>query len=430
MSLSKNKNEVAWIALFTKYSILETIQKQGFYVITSDQINDFRESRLMTKFDHKANIPEIFQQNNLSILPLTRGSYIIGSFQTHHDVEHEVQYETVTIQKRTDLETLDYNNIYSESAAINCALASGIIYDLLEDQDCYLTVNGRMSTSKFNFLISENNSSKRNLMVENSQCEIDAGFETTTSLAIIEAKNMRCDDFLIRQIYYPYRLWKSKIEKNVLPIFMFYSNDKYSFFIYDFENEEDYNSIKLVKRKDYIFESDPISLNDIEKLLSKRIIAEPQIPFPQADNFERIIDLLGLLVDADMSKIEITENYDFDKRQTDYYFNGGKYLGLLEQYTHETDGQVYIKLTPNGRKIMGLNHREKNLALADCILRHISFREVFKKYLEYSKSPSRKEVAELIKDHNLFNVDADSTYYRRSQTILKWVDWIIELVGE
>ena len=43
-----------------------------------------------------------------------------------------------------------------------------------------------------------------NIKVNNSQIEIDGGYEGAESLTIIEAKNNIADDFIVRQLYYPY----------------------------------------------------------------------------------------------------------------------------------------------------------------------------------------------------------------------------------
>ena len=50
-------------AAFEKHGILEKIEKHGVFEITSSQINKFREARLMTKFDHRKNLPEIFKKH-------------------------------------------------------------------------------------------------------------------------------------------------------------------------------------------------------------------------------------------------------------------------------------------------------------------------------------------------------------------------------
>lgn len=73
------KNDIAWEQLFDKYDILSHIEREIAVEITASQINEFREARLMTKFDHKRNLPKLFSKNHLSILPISRGSYLISN---------------------------------------------------------------------------------------------------------------------------------------------------------------------------------------------------------------------------------------------------------------------------------------------------------------------------------------------------------------
>lgn len=72
MSLDLTKNDMAWEKLFNKYNILKSIESSGSFLITAAQINEFREARLMTKFDQRINLPKLFSQNQLAILPITR----------------------------------------------------------------------------------------------------------------------------------------------------------------------------------------------------------------------------------------------------------------------------------------------------------------------------------------------------------------------
>ena len=80
-------NDTAWENLFDKYHILSEIERNGQFIISANQIKEFREPRLMTKFDHKVNLPAIFAANNLSILPITRGDYIISSFSAYKEFD-------------------------------------------------------------------------------------------------------------------------------------------------------------------------------------------------------------------------------------------------------------------------------------------------------------------------------------------------------
>lgn len=127
----------------------------------------------MTKFDYKSQLPELFVKNDLSILPISRGGYIISTFNTFQDFDNN-EVEIKKIDFPHYIESIDYNNITSESTALNCAYISGIIEDFTEDEEIKPTVNGRMSSLSFDFNI---NSIKSllNVNVENSQIEIDGG---------------------------------------------------------------------------------------------------------------------------------------------------------------------------------------------------------------------------------------------------------------
>src|SRR5690554_4761470 len=192
--MSNTKNNKAWITLFEKYQIPEIINSHGFFEINSSDINKFREARLMTKFDFKSQLPKVFSENELSILPISRGSYIISDINTFHNFEdNEIHIEHVNFPNY--LESIDINKITSESTALNCAYVSGIIEDFVQDRELKPTVSGRMSSLSFNFNI-DSKKSLLNINVNNSQIEIDGGYEGVESLSLIEVKNSISKDFL------------------------------------------------------------------------------------------------------------------------------------------------------------------------------------------------------------------------------------------
>ena len=202
----KSLNDIAWEKLFEKYDILKHIEITGQFQISAKQIKEVREPRLMAKFDHTINLPQIFADNKLCILPVTRGDYIISHFDAYH--KFEPCNPTITrISLPTYIQSLDSSNIPSETIALNCAVAAGIIADFLDDEDIVSTVSGRMGSGVFDFNI-ENLKSRAlsKVTVNNSQIEIDAAYEGVHSLALFEAKRDLSDDFLVRQLYYPYRV--------------------------------------------------------------------------------------------------------------------------------------------------------------------------------------------------------------------------------
>lgn len=256
-----------WLELFNENGILAKIQKEGFYEISAKLINTKKEARLMTKFDNENSLPEIFKQYNLGILPNTRGTYIIAPMKLYEKINIENdEIETVQVIFPDYIESIKIDEITSEAIALNAAFISNILQDFL-GEELYPTINGRMGSKEFNFNVELHEKEKINIQVKNSQIEIDAGYESLSKLYLIEAKNNLIESFLIRQLYYPYRLWKEKMKKEVVPIFFIYSNGTFRIYKYMFSDETEYNSLKLIKSKKYTFIDKEIYLDDILSIL-------------------------------------------------------------------------------------------------------------------------------------------------------------------
>jgi hypothetical protein len=377
----------------------------------------------MAKFDHYVNLPIIFKENQLSILPVSRYKYVIGNFDTYFKIINNNDVEVIPVDFPEEIESIDYTNLYSESSALNCAFNAGIIDDLVGEKVCH-TLSGRMSTDNFSFYIRNFNDIKYQINVKNSQCEIDAGFESENYLVLLEAKNYSVDDFIIRQLYYPYRLWLGKTSKEVIPVLMTYSNDVFSFFIFKFENYLDYNSLTLVEQKNYVIDSEKVQSDDVFKIFNEVniVVESDNIPFTQADNFERVVDLLSLLVEKDLTKDEITENYQFDVRQTNYYTDAGRYIGLISKYKDSISKEIIYFLTDEGKSILRRRHKKKCLELTKKILEHRVFNEVFSLAANTGEIPGKNEVCKVMQESNL-GIN-DTTIARRATTVRKWLEWI------
>ena len=420
-------NDSAWESLFDKYNILDVVHNQGEFVISASQIKEFREPRLMTKFDHKVNLPSVFARNNLAILPVTRGDYVISSFSAYKEFESPSD-EVQRISIPAHIQSLMPQFLVSEAIALNCANACGILSDFLEDDELVSTVSGRMSSGEFNFNI-DTASGTKSIAVNNSQIEIDAAYEGIQYLSLFEAKRDLSDDFLVRQLYYPYRVWSNRVTKPVKPVFLIFSNGVFNLYQYQFSDPQSYNSLQLVKQKNYVIATE-ICLADIENLLKNVVeVQEPVISFPQANSMTRIINLIELLYEKPMTKQDITSEYAFDERQTNYYTDAGRYLGLIDK-GHDDDRNILFQLSPQGKYIMGLEYKARQLAIVSQILSHKVFRETLKLHLQCGEMPDAQTIVQIMKGASLYNVKADSTYFRRSSTIVGWVNWILSIIEE
>jgi hypothetical protein len=430
----QNKNNTAWEKLFVERNILDDINKKGVHNIKASDINKYREARLMAKFDHKINLPKFFSQNKLAILPDSRSSYVIGRFDCYAELPDASNDNIVEGSFPDWMQSLASNNISSESAAVLCAYHAGLISDVIEEAVDF-TIFGRMSTGEFDFSINSfsefGSVTKQPINVDKAQCEIDGGFEGVGKFAILEVKNEQVKDFHIRQLYYPYRLWSKKVSKAVVPVFLTYSNEVFTFRVYDFEDQNDYNSIRLIRTKRFQIVPTEIEIADIRHCLAKTQVKpeDPNIPFPQADSFERLIDLLTRLKanGGTITQDEITTNYAFDIRQTQYYTNAGRYLGLIE-WSRDSESGVYYKFTELGIQLMNKVPSARNLALIELILTHAVFRETINFYFSNARSPKPPEVVDIMKRVALEKLN-ETTMGRRAQTVVAWAKWIIGLTA-
>jgi len=427
----------AWQVLIKKYNILTEISNKGFFKISASQIKEVKEPRLMAKWDSSEQLPESLKKNKINILPDSRNSYILSDFLLYQELPKKVEHvKNMAKVELPDLQTIDVNNITSEANAINVLQISGILEDFLEldsDDVLYGTFNGRMSSGEFDFLVDTRRKIQRKVDVSRAQIEIDGGFESSHYVVILEAKNVLHEDFHIRQLYYPFRLWESKVNKPIRLIFSIYTNKIFRLMEYCFKEKENYSSIELVKTKNYSLEDTSISFDEIKavydsiednKVISDNMNVEGSVPFIQADNFERIVSLLENMYENPMTSDEIIELMKFTSRQRDYYFNAGKYLGLFQKI--KEDKVTKYGLTNVGVSVFKKNYKERQLELVKLILSHRIFRDLFAEIVETAKIPSSKRVVELELEYNVCSMNVAS---RRATSVIGWLNWIFNLVN-
>lgn len=424
------KTNEAWKKLIEKYNIVERIKEDGKFRILSKQIKEFREPRLMAKWDSSESLPSVLKKHNINILPDSSNSYILSDFELYEKIpqltEHVTEMQKVMVP---DYETLEIKHITSESNAINLLVLSNILDDFLEVEGNVQTFNGKMGSGKFDFFV-DTKRGKEKITVNNARIEIDAGFENKESVVIMEAKNVVHPDFHVRQLYYPYRLWKQRVTKPIRLVFSVYSNMIFRLFEFEFNDLEDYSSIRLVKEKNYSLQDTKITLEDLLKVYKNTKVktddnqVKSDVPFIQADTFERIISLLEQLYENSMTTDEIAELMQFEPRQSDYYFNAGKYLGLFEKVKDDEKDAIVVQLTNLGKNVYKMNYKDRQLKLVELILEHKIFNELFLYTFKKHELPPRELVMKKMRE---YNVCGERVIHRRSGSVLSWLKWIFNL---
>lgn len=433
---SPNKNDSAWEKIFERHDILARIDHDGFADVTTDEIREWREPRLMAKIDHEDNLPALFKANKLSILTLSTNAYRIGPFKSFQALPtwRFPEGDVEILKFPSNLETLDFLNLTSEPGVINTANATSML-EAFAGEELILTVAGRMRTGNFDYSIDNFLGGVSQVRVQGAQMEIDAGYEGNSKLVLFEVKNHSAKDFNIRQLYYPYRTWSERVHKAVVPVFLTFSNDVFDFYQFEFAERENYSSARLTKHSRFMLEHANPSIAELAEFAKVGLgtVNRTGAPFPQADSFERVVDLVSILIEQPRTMDSLATYYGFDPRQSDYYFNAARYLGLANSYSDES-GQKFREATSLAVEIFQLPYKQKYLALAKQILTVDSIAKSFLKSI-HGDGIGVSEIAVVFEnshdsDKHPGSVDKleRSTIDRRAQTIRGWLNWLNAIV--
>ena len=420
----------SWEILFIRHRIVEQIAQYGSFRITASQINTVHEARLMAKFDVKQSLPAIFRAHQLSILPISRGEYVIGGFETHHTMAYHV-YPAPRPIDIPHLDTLNSTDIHSESEAIRMLQHSGVLCELFEHTTIFPTLQGRRGSGQFAFHIADTTHHTQTIHVDNAQIEIDACFETPSHIFICEAKNQLVHDLLVRQLYYPYRFVTPKSHKTIVPVSIIYNN--YTFYVtrYAFADVYNYNSLTATQHYCYTLDTQSFQLADIHDLwLQHELKPMGDIPFPQADDMRIMLNIVRVLAQRPHSKTEITEVLGYDKRQTDYYVNAARWLGFIEDAQFLLrDTLPVITLSTRGNQVANARpHQQKRLIIA-AIVATPCFREMVRIMIDEQRIPDRDIIVATLATHPvLAHTMSGATRPRRAQTVQAWLRWMLQQV--
>ncbi|WP_287556893.1 hypothetical protein, partial [Corynebacterium sp.] len=419
-SMKLGVNDWGWLRILAAGYDAE-LERRGYFYIGARELEQLsgRQPRLMAKHDFSTSRPWIFQRLRLGIVPVSRSEYLVGRFNLYERFPETQRGEVRTLELPAGLDTLSLEAVSSEAVALNGASASGMLEDFLGCAPLQATVAGRMSTHGLKVRLPDLGV---DVAVDRAQMEIDGGFESLEHLVLVEAKNHLSEDFNIRQLYFPYRRFQQRLAKDVVPVYLVYSNGIFHLYRYEFRDPADFRSISLVDSARYALSSSHLDAQaalDIVRAVAPE--PEPAVPFPQANSFERVVNLLELIALQPLSKAEITQRYDFDPRQADYYANAARYLGLAEpvEDTWET--------TEHGRRVIEQPQRDaRNAALIRALAARRVFREVLELSLARGAVASTAEICAAMDGLGL----SLATSRRRASTVARWTQWVLDTVAE
>jgi hypothetical protein len=426
------KGDEAWNKVFQSLNLLNTIESEGFVQISATTLKEIgqREPRLMAKQDTLNSRPEIFKRQHLSILPIKNGEYIIYRDKKGQSYfKYDSSFNGIPIEiydpspVSETLESLSISSISSEFQAIDYANLVSLLKTFTNESQLYLTIRGKLRSGNFNLHLPDSN---KQIEVGGVQIEVDSGYEGKNGIYLLEAKIGKRDDFHIRQLYYPWKDWSQKTAKPVIPIFFVYSNGV--FYLTKFRFGEDFGELQILESRSFAIDEDPILSVNFEELINSTVVDASEsesVPFPQANDLDKIIDIITSFSEDLKTKEQISEYFEFDERQGDYYANAAIYLGLLSR---DPDNNGSFILTDLGKAMRHCSNRRcRNRQLLIQLLKRPSFRSTILLVKDFNFNPGDvdlDDVARIISANDRrYNY---ITSRRRASTVKSWMKWICE----
>lgn len=244
-----SKNSESWEKIYNDLRIKNHNFDKSPFMITAKQIKvcvkDFnktsqKEVRVLCKQDSREERPQIFIDNNLFILPIKNGEYIICKGEGYINIP-EVNTQAFEYKSKLDFELKSSKIGNSEMQYLDFAYASSLIRSFLKDDSLVLSIRGRKYTPQFSF----NTDLYKDINVISVQTEVDSGFEGRNKIVLVEAKNSNTKDVIIRQLYYPMRQWSIHTQKEVMTLFFEKRGNEFLIWEFGFKDILNYNSIFL-----------------------------------------------------------------------------------------------------------------------------------------------------------------------------------------
>ena len=408
-----NRSAQAWDVLARHLELSARLPEERQLEVEASTIKRVTgwEPRLLMKMDSRSQRPPVLSRLQAMVLPVRNGRYAIVASDGYHDVEEPPACRSFHLSEGArGLRTLPWDTIpTSESQALDMALASGMLHDFLRESQLTLTIRGRLRSPAFSFQC-RGARGPIDLSAEGVQIEVDAGLEGE-SIHLVEAKLGKRSDFHLRQLYYPFRMWSLRVQdKPVYAVFCAYHDRQFSFWKYTFGPPENYHGVQLLESAVYSLDpevSPPAWRPIVRDGLQSSPTTPPEVPFPQADSLERVIDLVEAAAQNE------TLLYGFSDRQAGYYLNAARYLGLVEPQGNH--------LTAAGRTFLESQRHARHILILQAMVARPVWREALRSMEQSGELPASGAIQEWISLHTRLG---EATLRRRAQTVLSWLRWV------
>ncbi len=448
MSYKSSNAEKLWETVFETLDVGEKLKKHGYFSIKASEIRERfeKEPRLMTKFDESKALPRILGDNDCAPLSVSRGSYIL--LRPHHLLFHKLEERPpkptfISLGEWDEkISTIPWRGMTAESQPLDLLFLTGHLRSFLQEEELYLTVRGRRRFPKgfTQALKFQTESGVLDLRqrISDVQIEVDGGYESPSTLYIVEAKIGVPGDFNARQLYFPHLFWRHhfdrrETEKEIQGIFL-YHNQKDSIYLYQYEvlDKAVFNSFSLIRSGWFVVGVPELSLKRIKNILesARETRNLKAIPFPQADMVTKVFDVVEQVsyVKEQAKSALIADSFKFTVRQGEYYANAASWLGWLER-----EPRGGWKTTKSGKKVAQSTFEERLILLIEALAERPVGREMLRELVSKKTVPDQETIESFITENRakgLIREIKGTTIGRRAQTMKKWFEYIAEFVTD
>lgn len=408
-------NNEAWRYLFAALGIDEQLAANGRFDLSADRIKELtgKEPRTMSKWDTRDSRPEVLKRAEVTILPTSRHGYILLRGDGYCTLPPTGPARYHSPRELAPYTTLPWREeLTKESAAIDVAAISHLLHNFTGDRALALTIRGRSGTPAFAFNFEGSSGRTHQLLIDRAQVEVDAGFEGD-SIWLVEAKLGEPADFLIRQLYYPWRQWRELSGKEVVPLFLSYVNRTFGLFRYAFADPGHYHSIQLREHGWFTLDY-PSEVRPLDELFDgTRPVTRPagEIPFPQADTLGTVITTVELFAHDASRTVDIAQTMGFDDRQGAYYAAAARWLGFVDRQ---------LRVTEEGMRFVRATRWQRFAILFKALAATPVFHRAVRAKLE-GRPLDEDSVTVLIETGGYAT---KTTARRRSKTVESWLEWL------
>lgn len=486
-----NKPSKAWEILFDAYNIVQHVEETGYYDINVDKMmrdnniaNQWHtkypsdkapDNRNILKFDFSADLPNIFKEYKLQIMPIGGNKYRIAPFNMYYPLVNKT-VPVIPMTSPMKMASLDFNKVTTEPNAQTVAeitkMLTYIFHDLnSKNREVVATLSGKNNVHNVEFSINNTvNNLPIPLSINTWQAEIDGVYESNETVLIVESKMKFPKDFNVRQLFIPRLLIEQTMQrlhekKDTYVCYFVKTKDVYIFTVYRFADLKNMNSIEIHRQYKFRLSDDPRNVFSVDtaadkaKYNSQKAVARAReiiektklltqyptysdgktVSFLQANNLQIALDYLDFLDNTSESILvneeqtlrngpeAFVDTFKYDRRQYNYYLNWLGYFGFVDRLSPSE-----IVITKKGKSFNSANTGQKNEVLLQSMAAHLSSRTVLTALLDGQKldlSNLESTIQQEMKDVPQESQIGGNTLTRRISSVKSMCKQVLLLMG-